>query len=66
MKRSKFSLRKLLVAVAFAGAMGFGAMQAVASGTAEKAQANSCSWVCESECPGFGGSYIAGVCYCCG
>lgn len=66
MKQSRFSPRKALLAAAFLGVMAFGGVQAIASGTASQAQARQCSSICEPDCQGFGGTYRAGVCWCCG
>lgn len=66
MKKTPLSLRKLLIAAGFVGIMGFGALQAVAGSSADKAQSRTCSPVCEPDCQGFGGTYRAGVCWCCG
>ena len=68
MKRISIDWRKAVFGVAVAGALGFGATQASARTVpVSDDAAAACSRICVPECPPeFGGSYIAGRCYCCG
>jgi hypothetical protein len=68
MKRILMKSRHLVFGLVLAGALGFGATQAVA-GTApetEGAKAKACNPVCKPDCFGFGGELRHWGCLCCG
>ncbi|HYH79354.1 MAG TPA: hypothetical protein VEX86_06145 [Longimicrobium sp.] len=59
--------RAVAFAAVMAASLGFGAKEAFAAGTADRGTTErACSSICRPECGSFGGSYIAGRCYCCG
>ena len=66
------SICKSVLSLAFVGAMGFGAMQAMASPTDSGTNATCNAWACRAECGSFGGELGPGgpgkplQCYCCG
>jgi hypothetical protein len=59
-------VRNAIFAAAVTASMGFGATQALAAPKVEDSKPGTCSRICAPECGTFGGSYIAGRCYCCG
>ena len=70
MKLRWTTIRNSMIALAFAGSIGFGLKQATASDAPKPAGCNS--FACRAECPGFGGELGPGgpgkplQCFCCG
>lgn len=62
----RLNLRRGMVALAVAGALGFGASQAVATTAAPVDQPRACNPVCKPDCDGFGGELRHWSCLCCG
>lgn len=58
--------RTVAYAAAVAATLGFGAKEAFAAAPNRDTTERACSTICKPECGSFGGSYIAGRCYCCG
>lgn len=54
--------RQLVFATVVAGALGFGATQALAAPSEQKRAVCSSCW---GRCPQFGGDYVNGRCICC-
>ena len=68
MKQILMKSRRVVFGLVLAGALGFGATQAVA-GTApaeEPEKARACNPACKPDCGGFGGEFRHWGCLCCG
>lgn len=66
-------VRNTVAAIAFAGSIGFGMTQAMATTTSPAPAAGTCNqWACRTECAPFGGHLVPGGpgkplrCACCG
>jgi hypothetical protein len=58
--------KRVAFAVAVAGALGFGATQAVAEPREAESQTAACgATACQRTCPEYGGSWVNGRCICC-
>lgn len=64
MKITPPHLKRGLLALAVAGALGFGASQAVATPATQVDR--SCNPICKPDCQGFGGQLQGWTCLCCG
>ena len=66
MRRITSRWRRVAFACALAGALGFGATQAIATPRYESDQPRVCDPRCKPDCDGFGGELRHWGCLCCG